>query len=227
MSRGPDTDGDGILDSLDRCPTEREDFDGVEDADGCPDLTRDRDGDGFLDEVDNCPDAPEDKDGFDDEDGCPDTDNDRDKIPDIRDRCPDEPEDMDGDADDDGCPDIFKNIVVREDRIELKQKVYFFLNKSEIEERSYELLNEVAQALKSRATLRVRIEGHTDSRGPDAYNLKLSSERAESVKAYLVKAGIDAGRLEAKGFGEERPIDTNLTEDGRSENRRVEFNIIR
>ena len=210
---------------MDRCPTEREDFDGVEDEDGCPDLTRDRDGDGFLDEVDNCPDAPEDKDGFDDEDGCPDTDNDRDKIPDIRDRCPDEPEDMDGDADDDGCL-TSSFIVVREDRIELKQKVYFFLNKSEIEERSFDLLNggsgtEVAYDIK------VRIEGHTDSRGPDAYNLKLSSESAESVKAYLVKAGIDAGRLEAKGYGEERPIDTNLTEDGRSENRRVEFNIIR
>ena len=105
--------------------------------------------------------------------------------------------------------------------------MYLFLDKSEIEERSYDLLNEVAQALKARTTLRVRIEGHTDSRGPDAYNLKLSSERAESVKAYLVKAGIDSARLEAKGYGEERPIDTNLTEDGRSENRRVEFNIIR
>lgn len=222
-----DTDGDGILDSLDRCPTEREDFDGVEDDDGCPDLTRDRDGDGFLDEVDNCPDAPEDKDGFDDEDGCPDPDNDRDKILDVNDRCPDEPEDMDGDADDDGCPDIFKNIVVREDRIELKQKIFFFPNKSDIQERSFELLNEVAQALKSRANLRVRIEGHTDSRGPDAYNFKLSNERAGSVKEYLVGAGIDASRLEAKGYGENRPIDTNLTEEGRAANRRVEFNIIR
>ena len=222
-----DTDGDGILDSLDRCPKEREDFDGVEDADGCPDLTRDRDGDGFLDEVDNCPDSPEDKDGFEDEDGCPDPDNDRDRIPDTRDKCPDEPEDQDGDADDDGCPDIYKTIVVREDRIELKQKVFFTTGKAEIMERSFELLKEVAQALKSRQSVRVRIEGHTDSRGPDSYNLKLSGERAESVRGFLEQEGIAAARLEAKGFGEEQPIDTNLTEEGRASNRRVEFHIVR
>ncbi len=222
-----DTDGDGILDSLDRCPKEREDFDGVEDADGCPDLTRDRDGDGFLDEVDNCPDNPEDKDGFEDEDGCPDPDNDRDRIPDTRDKCPDEPEDQDGDADDDGCPDIYKTIVVREDRIELKQKVFFTTGKAEIMERSFELLKEVAQALKSRKSVRVRIEGHTDSRGPDSYNLKLSTERAESVRDFLEQQGIAGARLEAKGFGEEQPIDTNLTEEGRAANRRVEFHIVR
>ena len=222
-----DTDGDGILDSIDRCPREKEDMDGVEDQDGCPDLTRDRDGDGFLDEVDNCPELPEDKDGFDDDDGCPDKDNDRDGILDVNDRCPDEPEDMDGDADDDGCPDIFKNIVVREDRIELKQKVYFVLDKSEVQERSFDLLNEVAQALKDNPKIRVRIEGHTDSNGPDTYNLKLSTARAQSVRAFLLNAGIDGGRMEAIGYGEEQPIDTNLTEDGRAANRRVEFNIIK
>ena len=222
-----DTDGDGILDSIDRCPREKEDIDGVEDQDGCPDLTRDRDGDGFLDEVDNCPELPEDKDGFDDDDGCPDKDNDRDGILDVNDRCPDEPEDMDGDADDDGCPDIFKNIVVREDRIELKQKVYFVLDKSEVQERSFDLLNEVAQALKDNPKIRVRIEGHTDSNGPDTYNLKLSTARAQSVRAFLLNAGIDGSRMEAIGYGEEQPIDTNLTEDGRAANRRVEFNIIK
>ena len=221
-----DSDGDGINDSVDRCPNEPEDRDGVEDEDGCPDLTKDRDGDGFLDEVDSCPTKPEDKDGYQDEDGCPDTDNDRDRIPDVVDRCPDEPEDYDGDADEDGCPDIYKRIVIREDRIELKQKVYFAKNKATIMSKSFDLLNEVASALSSRSKIRVRIEGHTDSVGSDSYNQKLSERRAESVRAYLISKGIDGSRMEAEGVGEARPVEPNETRDGREKNRRVEFHII-
>src|SRR4051812_17667717 len=98
-----DTDGDGIPDKLDKCPTEPEDKDGFQDADGCPDP--DNDGDGILDKDDKCPNEPEDKDGFEDEDGCPDPDNDKDGIPDKDDKCPNEPEDKDGFQDADGCPD--------------------------------------------------------------------------------------------------------------------------
>ena len=221
-----DTDGDGILDSLDRCPKEPEDKDGVEDEDGCPDLTKDRDGDGLLDEVDGCPEKPEDKDGFEDADGCPDVDNDRDKIPDTLDRCPDEPEDYDNDADEDGCPDIYKTIVIREDRIELKQKIFFATNDDKILSKSFGLLDEVAQALKSRPTLRVRIEGHTDSRGSDLYNKTLSERRAASVKSYLEGKGITPDRLDAEGWGEERPIGDNRHAEGREMNRRVEFHIV-
>jgi large repetitive protein len=98
-----DADGDGIPDSVDKCPHEPEDKDGFQDADGCPDP--DNDGDGIPDELDKCPLDPEDKDGFQDADGCPDPDNDGDGIPDKLDKCPNEPEDKDGFEDLDGCPD--------------------------------------------------------------------------------------------------------------------------
>ncbi len=99
-----DSDGDGIEDSKDKCPNEPEDFDGFEDADGCPDP--DNDHDGILDVNDKCPNVPEDLDGFQDDDGCPDPDNDHDGILDINDKCPNVPEDLDGFQDDDGCPDV-------------------------------------------------------------------------------------------------------------------------
>ena len=221
-----DSDGDGINDSIDRCPMEKEDFDGVEDADGCPDRNRDRDADGLVDEVDTCPDKPEDKDGFEDGDGCPDTDNDRDRIADVIDKCPDEPEDYDGDADEDGCPDIYRTIIVREDRIELKQKVYFATDDDRILERSFGLLDEVASALVSNAKIQVRIEGHTDSQGSDSYNKELSHRRAHSVRRYLMDRGVEGARMVAQGVGEERPLEDNRTSEGRAVNRRVEFHII-
>ena len=98
-----DRDGDGIDDSVDQCPTEKEDFDGYEDSDGCPDP--DNDLDTIPDKLDKCPDQPEDQDGFEDRDGCPDPDNDKDGIPDVSDQCPNEPETKNGYKDDDGCPD--------------------------------------------------------------------------------------------------------------------------
>ena len=98
-----DADGDGIPDALDQCPTEPEDKDGFQDADGCPDP--DNDGDGIPDVLDQCPNEPEDKDNFRDDDGCPDPDNDEDGIPDALDKCPNQPEDKDGFQDADGCPD--------------------------------------------------------------------------------------------------------------------------
>ncbi len=99
----PDTDGDGIHDSKDKCPTVPEDKDGFEDDDGCPDLDDDKDG--IPDTADKCRLEPEDKDGFEDSDGCPDVDNDKDNIPDSQDKCRDIPEDRDGFEDEDGCPD--------------------------------------------------------------------------------------------------------------------------
>ncbi|MFO0550416.1 MAG: thrombospondin [Polyangiaceae bacterium] len=98
-----DTDHDGVLDRDDRCPNEREDRDGFEDADGC--LDPDNDGDRIPDTLDRCRDAAETVDGFQDDDGCPDLDDDRDGIPDEEDRCRNEKEDKDGFEDDDGCPD--------------------------------------------------------------------------------------------------------------------------
>ncbi len=98
-----DTDGDGIPDASDACPSEPEDKDLYDDTDGCPDP--DNDGDGIPDGADACPMAAEDKDGFEDDDGCPDKDNDADGVPDAQDGCPDEAEDKDGHRDAVGCPD--------------------------------------------------------------------------------------------------------------------------
>jgi OOP family OmpA-OmpF porin len=101
-----DRDGDGIKDDVDKCPDDPEDFDGFQDADGCPDP--DNDNDGIPDVNDRCPNVPEDRDGDQDEDGCPeggDGDRDGDGIPDKLDKCPDQPEDRDGFQDADGCPD--------------------------------------------------------------------------------------------------------------------------
>ena len=218
-----DRDGDGIGDDVDQCPDNPEDKDGFEDTNGCPDP--DNDQDGILDTSDKCPLQPEDKDGFEDLDGCPDPDNDQDRIPDVTDKCPNQPEDYDGDADTDGCPDVYKTIVIRDDRIELKQTVHFATGKARILPKSFPLLNEVALALRDLSTITVRIEGHTDSRGSTRSNLKLSQRRAASVRRYLISRGIDPGRMVSEGYGEERPIEDNRTADGRAANRRVEFVI--
>jgi outer membrane protein OmpA-like peptidoglycan-associated protein len=220
-----DKDGDGIPDATDKCPDQPEDKDAFQDEDGCPDP--DNDQDGVLDAQDRCPLQPEDKDGFQDEDGCPDPDNDQDRIADAQDKCPNEPEDYDGDADDDGCPDVYRTIIVRDDRIELKQTVHFQTAKDRILPDSFAMLNEVAQALKDSPNVNVRIEGHTDSVGDNHTNQVLSEKRAQSVRAYLIKQGIAAERLEAVGYGEDRPIEDNRTEEGRAANRRVEFHLIR
>ncbi len=219
-----DRDGDGIVDDRDACPDDPEDKDGFQDEDGCPD--RDNDQDGILDTADKCPLQPEDKDGFEDVDGCPDPDNDQDRIPDTADQCPMQPEDYDGDADEDGCPDIYKTIIVKGDRIELKQKVHFASAKARILAKSFPLLNEVAQALRDFPKMRVRIEGHTDSRGSASYNRKLSKRRAASVRSYLISQGTPSGRMLSEGLGEDSPIEDNRTKEGRAANRRVEFHII-
>jgi outer membrane protein OmpA-like peptidoglycan-associated protein len=214
-----DSDGDGIPDVRDRCPNEPEDRDGFQDDDGCPDP--DNDGDGILDAKDKCPNEPEDIDGFEDDDGCPDPDNDKDGIPDAMDRCPNEP----GVASEGGCPQKFEHISVTDEKIELKQAIFFQTAKAVIMPKSFGLLSEVAAALAARPNMHVRVEGHTDSRGGRAYNLRLSQARADSVKAYLVGKGISSDRMEAKGYGPDQPIDDNKTAAGRERNRRVEFMI--
>jgi outer membrane protein OmpA-like peptidoglycan-associated protein len=219
----PDNDRDGILDTVDKCPNVPEDSDGYQDEDGCPDPDNDRDG--IPDTSDRCSNEPEDRDGFEDGDGCPDNDNDKDRIADLTDQCPNQPEDYDGDSDTDGCPDKYKLVVVTKQKIELKQKVFFATAKTRILPRSYPLLTEVAKVLKDRPEIYVRIEGHTDSRGSNSYNLRLSQGRANSVRTFLVQRGIDPVRMQAMGYGEDRPIASNRTRAGRAMNRRVEFFI--
>ncbi len=250
-----DNDQDGVLDTTDECPMDPEDVDTFEDENGCPDPDNDKDGvldvddkcpmdageavnngcpnvdtdgDGILDAADKCPADPEDKDGFEDSDGCPDRDNDQDGFLDKDDKCPMEPETINGNKDDDGCPDKGKSKVkVVAGKIEILEKVFFDSNKAKIKKRSYNVLTQVASVLKAYKNIKkVRIEGHTDSRGKDSSNLSLSKRRAQAVLDFLVGAGIDAGRLDSEGFGEANPIASNDSKSGRASNRRVEFVIV-
>ena len=175
----------------------------------------DRDNDGILDNRDRCPDTPEDFDGFEDEDGCPEFDNDGDGIPDSLDKCPNEAETKNDWEDEDGCPDMPPRLIL--------QNVQFASGKADIMPESYPILNNVAESLRLLPKVRVKILGHTDSVGNRSYNQKLSYRRALSVKQYLVSFGIDPSRFEAEGKGEDEPIASNKTREGRRQNRRIEF----
>jgi outer membrane protein OmpA-like peptidoglycan-associated protein len=206
-----DSDGDGVPDVDDLCP----DVPGPAERRGCP-VFADADGDGVSDDIDRCPEQPGPKENF----GCPWPDRDGDRVADKDDRCPDEP----GSPDNQGCPRKGTLIVVRRDRIELKQQIHFQPNRAKILRDSYEVLGEVADAIRdSPAT--VRIEGHTDNVGNRKENVALSQARADAVKEYLIHEGVEAKQLSAVGYGPKRPIASNSTRAGRTLNRRVEFRI--
>ena len=112
------------------------------------------------------------------------------------------------------------------DRLELSDKLFFAWNRANLRPASHATLDDVVKALNDHPTIRVRIEGHTDTSGNAAHNQKLSQRRAESVRDYLIKNGIAADRLEAKGFGPSVALESNETAVGRETNRRVEFVII-
>ena len=251
IDRDSDSDGDGLLDSRDGCPTQPETFNGYGDEDGCPDVVPDFDGDGILGAADRCADAPEDFDGYRDEDGCPDVDNDGDGVLDSADKCPDQAgpvenrgcPDADRDRDTvidrlDNCPDepgspenfgcrVKQLVQLERTRIRILDAVYFATDRAVIRRRSYPLLQNVAHVLRAHPEIdMIRIEGHTDSRASDDYNLDLSQRRAEAVVEFLIAEGIARSRLIARGYGETQPVDSNATRDGRAANRRVEFNIV-
>lgn len=117
--------------------------------------------------------------------------------------------------------------VRRSEKIEISDKVQFETASAVIRPESYGVLDEVAQVLEDNPDItKVRIEGHTDSRGGDDYNQKLSQRRAASVRRYLIGKGIAGSRLTARGYGRSRPIADNSTEEGMYQNRRVEFTIV-
>lgn len=249
-----DSDKDGVVDTDDQCPRDMEDLDGFKDGDGCPDL--DDDNDGVVDTLDACPRDPEDRDGYNDADGCPELDNDLDGIADSADQCPNErglPErngcpvyDRDGDGvtddkdacvdqpesvnqylDEDGCPDTKPTRVeITANQIVIKQRINFATGKATILSDSFGVLDDVTQVLKDYPSVRIEIAGHTDNVGDDALNQRLSKARADAVFEYLVQRGISPSRMMTMGYGETRPIDTNRTDEGRQNNRRVEFNIL-
>ena len=221
-----DRDRDGIVDDDDACPDDPEDRDGFEDSDGCPDP--DNDQDGIPDPADRCPDDPEDRDGFQDQDGCPDPDNDRDGVPDTQDRCPTEKETINGIDDEDGCPDEGEpNVEITSRKVTINQRIMFDFDSDRLREESFSILKQVALMLLANPELqKIRVEGHTDSRGTDVYNLDLSQRRAESVVRYLIGRGVDGARLDPVGFGESRPLVEGDNEKAWTQNRRVEFTIL-
>jgi OOP family OmpA-OmpF porin len=224
-----DRDGDRILDNADHCPDDPEDDDQFQDEDGCPDP--DNDDDRILDVDDLCPNDPEDDDKFEDEDGCPDLDNDKDRILDVVDRCPNEPETRNGFQDEDGCPDRSPYVDVTSGIVILKP-INFESNKAVITKDSYPVLDAVVGSLgvtKEEGNpdiKRVEVQGHTDERGDDAYNLDLSERRAAAVVEYLTAHGIDPRRLTSQGYGETQPEDRGHDQKAWAKNRRVAFVIL-
>ncbi|HWN70676.1 MAG TPA: OmpA family protein [Haliangium sp.] len=117
--------------------------------------------------------------------------------------------------------------VLREDKIEIRQAVQFEFGKAVLLDESKGLLDEVAGIIKEHPDIKkVRVEGHTDNVGGKSFNQRLSQQRAQSVREYLISQGVEPKRLLAQGYGMDKPIDTNDTEEGRAKNRRVEFNIV-
>jgi OmpA-OmpF porin, OOP family len=120
-----------------------------------------------------------------------------------------------------------ERVVVKDEKIEINEKVQFETGSAVLKKESESLLDEVAKALSDHPEVKkVRVEGHTDSRAGDAYNKGLSKRRAQAVREYLVGKGIAPKRLVARGYGEEKPIADNDSEEGRFKNRRVEFTIL-
>jgi outer membrane protein OmpA-like peptidoglycan-associated protein len=216
----PDRDEDKIIDPEDACPA----IAGIPSADpkanGCPDV----DGDGIIDSADACPTQP----GIQTDDpktnGCPPPkDSDGDGILDGRDACPNAAGPADPDSKKNGCPVA----RVEQGQIRIREQVQFAYNSAQILKASDFILEAVLKIFHDNVnTQAVSVQGHTDSKGGDAYNKQLSRRRAQAVVAWLVRHGIDKQRLQAEGFGEERPIDTNDTDEGRANNRRVEFHIL-
>jgi OmpA-OmpF porin, OOP family len=216
-----DRDGDGILDPEDACPDKPGPRSDDPKTNGCP--PPDRDGDGVLDADDACPDEPGDRTDDPKTNGCPPPkDRDGDGILDEEDACPDAPGPMNEDPKKNGCPVA----RVEKGQIRIREQVQFAYNSANILKTSNFILEAVKNILESNPQIKkVQVQGHTDSKGGDAFNLGLSKRRAQAVAAWLVKNGIDKARLEAQGFGETKPIDSNDTEEGRAVNRRVEFHI--
>ncbi len=213
----PDKDGDGILDKDDQCP----DVKGSNRFNGCPDS----DNDGIADPKDSCPQEA----GLAKFNGCPDTD--ADGIPDKSDKCPT----TFGLAANNGCPveapaKVELVPLTQQEAKVLKEafdNLEFESGKALIKESSLSSMDELADLLMNRPYYRLLISGHTDNVGNAAANLKLSKSRADAVKKYLVKSGVEGDRIITEGFGSKKPIASNKTLVGRQKNRRVEMKVIK
>ncbi len=207
----PDTDGDGIADKDDACPTEK----GTKANNGCPDS----DGDGVVDSKDKCPNTA----GPAANNGCPWPDTDGDGVLDKDDKCPKEA----GVASNNGCPEV----VIKEEAVaklnDFARAIYFNSGRSTFRTGVTGKLDLIAGIMKEYPKANFSIQGHTDSQGPAASNMRLSERRAKAVLDYLASHGIDGSRLTSAGFGEDYPIADNKTRAGRAQNRRVEIKLVK
>lgn len=226
-----DLDGDGILDKDDKCPK----IPGKKNLAGCPDS----DDDGVKDEDDKCKDEYGSKDCA----GCPDDDNDL--IANREDACPNEPGVGSSIPKYNGCP-LVKMFAEQaealgytktnstpppqqiEDYFEVLQKdfINFEYGKAFVLPSNLIVLDNAVTIMQSNPNLVMLVSGHTDNIGTFATNMKLSLERANAVKGYLVGKGIDKDRIVTVGYAYERPISDNTSEQGRATNRRTEMKLL-
>lgn len=198
----PDKDGDGIADKDDACP----EVAGPRSFNGCPD----KDGDGIQDSKDKCPEVA----GVAKYEGCPIPDKDNDGVADDEDRCPETA----GPVSNFGCPKLEEmNFNAR--------NVTFVTGSAKLTRQASQELDELVTIMAKYPKLAVNIDGYTDNTGKPETNQKLSQTRADAVKTYLVGKGVDAARLTATGYGQEKPLGDNKTSAGRAQNRRVEFSV--
>ena len=214
-----DDDADGVVNSKDKCPNTPRGA--VVDANGCP---IDSDGDGVWDGIDRCPNTPR---GVKvDATGCPiDADDDGDGVPNSKDKCPNTPRGTKIDSS--GCPAKVVEAVTLPLLTLTSAELNFTSGSSVIPHAAYKPLNEAATKIiayikNNPNAAHLDVDGHTDNKGSYALNSRLSRARANSVRAYLIRKGVPARSLEARGLGYSKPIASNDTPEGRRDNRRVE-----
>jgi outer membrane protein OmpA-like peptidoglycan-associated protein len=210
-----DTDGDGVIDQLDKEPNTPRGA--ITYGNG---IAIDTDKDGVIDFIDKCPLVF----GTKELKGCPEEkDTDGDGVIDKNDLCPH----VIGPIDNQGCP-VSTNTITEIEKtkiISLAKNIYFESGKSFLTDSSKNDLDKIGAIMQNYPSINFVVEGHTDSGGKRIYNLKLSQDRADAVKKYLSQTGVDTNNLSAIGYGFSRPKYNNVTSDGRQLNRRVEIKI--
>ncbi|MBM4359542.1 MAG: OmpA family protein, partial [Deltaproteobacteria bacterium] len=219
-----DSDNDGIVDVLDNCPTEAGIVSSDPGRNGCA-PPKDSDNDGIVDPQDACPNEAGVLQSEPGKNGCPlPKDSDGDGVADPQDACPAEAGLVNSDPANNGCP----KIRIANGEVVVLQVIEFENAKSKIQKSSGELLDEIADVLKAHPEIAVlEIQGHTDDEGKPRMNKTLSKDRANAVRQALVRRGVAAKRLKAAGYGQEKPLVPNDSDENRAKNRRVQFVILK
>ncbi len=209
-----DADKDGVADYLDQCSETPEGV--MVDEKGCP---LDTDNDGVADYLDKCPGTPAAAKNFIDATGCP-LDSDNDGVFDYEDVCPNEA----GVKANNGCPEVKE--AVKQLFNKALNGIEFQSGKATIKKTSFGILDDIVKVMNENPSYKLSIKGHTDNAGKADKNQKLSEDRANAVKDYMVKKGVDEKRMTAQGFGQDKPVASNSTKAGKAKNRRVEFEVV-